>query len=60
MSLRHKVPFRAGELPVDNLGLEIDSRPAAPEVAPPSVFHGYNCIKVRKNYYFLNRAGSAS
>ena len=26
MSLRHKIPFRTGELPVDNLGLEIDSR----------------------------------
>ena len=26
MSLRHEVPFRTGELPVDNLGLEIDSR----------------------------------
>ena len=25
MSLRHEVPFRTGELPVDNLGLEIDS-----------------------------------
>ena len=25
MSLRHMVPFRTGELPVDNLGLEIDS-----------------------------------
>ena len=26
MSLRHRVPSRTGELPVDNLGLEIDSR----------------------------------
>ena len=26
MSLRQRVPFRTGELPVDNLGLEIDSR----------------------------------
>ena len=26
MSLRHEVPFRTGVLPVDNLGLEIDSR----------------------------------
>ena len=26
MSLRHKVPFRTEELPVDKLGLEIDSR----------------------------------
>ena len=26
MSLRHKAPFRTGELPVDNLGLVIDSR----------------------------------
>ena len=25
MSLRHKIPFRTGELPVDNLGLEIYS-----------------------------------
>ena len=26
MSLRHKIPFRTREFPVDNLGLEIDSR----------------------------------
>ena len=25
MSLRHEGPFRTGEFPVDNLGLEIDS-----------------------------------
>ena len=24
--MRHKIPFRTGELSVDNLGLEIDSR----------------------------------
>ena len=29
MSLRHKAPFRTGELPVDNLGLVIDSRSRA-------------------------------
>ena len=26
MSLRHNITFRTGELPIDNLGLEIDSR----------------------------------
>ena len=26
MSLRHNIPFRTGELPVDKFGLEIDSR----------------------------------
>ena len=41
MSLRHKVPFRAGELPVDNLGLEIDSRPAATEYRKNRVCSGY-------------------
>ena len=29
MPLRHKIPFRTGELPVDKLGLEIDSHQRA-------------------------------
>ncbi len=35
MSLRHKVPFRTWELPVDKLGFEIDSRSPARSLPPP-------------------------
>ena len=45
MSLRHRVPFRTGELPVDNLGLEIDSR-------QPSIYGAFECGRIYRVYEF--------